>query len=128
MKAASFALAALGLLLSGGLAPIASAADLMGEFTGASGHVTKGVVTITQQDGKTVAVLEDDFWFDGAPDPQLGFGNSGDYDKQSTFAKLQSNTGRQVYEIPASVDVAQYDEFYVWCVRFSVPLGVASIR
>ena len=97
-----------------------------GRFEGRSGHETSGGVTIKQTPDGAVVVLEEDFSLDGAPDPKLGFGKSG-YDHSSQFSVLRSNTGRQEYKLPATIDPGRYTEFYVWCERFSVPLGVAKI-
>ena len=131
MKALFAASFALMLALSGSLvAGTANAADTLasGSFVGKSNHVTNGEVTIKREGGKILIVLEDSFWFDGAPDPKLGFGNSGKYDLQTTFVPLAKNAGKQVYELPAGIDPADYNEFYVWCEKFSVPLGVAALK
>ncbi|MEM9792879.1 MAG: DM13 domain-containing protein, partial [Pseudomonadota bacterium] len=37
------------------------------------------------------------------------------------------NTGRSQYEIPSSIDVSAYNEVWIWCERFNVPLGVAKL-
>jgi hypothetical protein len=72
-------------------------------------------------------VLDPDFKFDGAPDPKLGFGKNG-YIKSTQFSKLKSNSGKQSYEIPSTIDSAGYTEVWVWCQEFSVPLGVAILK
>ncbi|MEL7488116.1 MAG: DM13 domain-containing protein, partial [Pseudomonadota bacterium] len=97
-----------------------------GSFEGLSDHVTKGGVSILHTASGYVAVLEGDFSLDGAPSPTLGFGKNG-FVKETEFTKLESKKGLQVYAIPASINPADYDEFYVWCAKFSVPLGVASL-
>lgn len=99
-----------------------------GTFEGRSDHVTTGGVSIIKTASGYVAVLENDFSLDGAPDPTLGFGNNGSYDTKTTFTKLESINGLQVYAIPANVDVSAFNEFYVWCAEFSVPLGVAALK
>ena len=99
-----------------------------GSFTGASDHITTGGVSIVNDNGQLKLILADDFSLDGAPDPKIGFGKSGEYDTATTFTVLESNTGKQVYKIPASVSVSDYNEVYIWCEKFSVPLGVASIQ
>ena len=112
------------------VAPTAGAADeavASGTFKGASGHKTSGGVSIKKSGKGYVAVLEDDFSLDGAPDPKLGFGKNG-YDTSTTFSELRSNSGRQEYQIPADIDPAKFNEFYVWCEKFSVPLGVAKLK
>ncbi len=110
-------------------AGVAAAADHVarGSFQGASGHVTLGGVTVEKTAEGYVLVLEDDFSFDGAPDPQLGLGKGG-YDGSTRFSKLKSNSGKQSYTLPAGIDASQYDEVWVWCEKFSVPLGVAKLN
>ena len=75
----------------------------------------------------TLVVLEPDFKFDGAPDPKLGFGKDG-YLKSTQFSDLKSNRGTQTYDIPATIDPADYTELWVWCEKYSVPLGVATLQ
>ena len=99
-----------------------------GEFMGASKHVTSGGVTVVQTDAGAVVVLGDDFSLDGAPDPKVGFGKDGVYDSKAQLSHLGSNKGGQSYPIPASVDPSQYNEVYIWCEKFSVPLGVAKLN
>lgn len=117
---------ALALPLSG-----ASAAEEVvasGTFKNASNHVTTGGVKVVKHYDKYMVILEDDFSLDGAPDPKVGFGKNGEYDGASKVAHLKNLNGRQVYAIPAGVDVSKYNEVYIWCEKFSVPLGVASIK
>lgn len=94
-----------------------------GTFTGASGHVTTGGAEI---DGNTINLLAD-FQFDGAPDPKVALGNNG-YDPATLLEPLRSNSGAQSYEVPASIDTSQYNEVWIWCEQYSVPLGVAKIN
>lgn len=98
-----------------------------GAFSGQSGHVTKGNVTVEKTANGVVVVLQDNFDFDGAPDPKLGFGKNG-YVPATKFSVLKANKGKQVYELPGSIDPARYNEIWVWCERFSVPLGVAKLQ
>ncbi len=71
--------------------------------------------------------LEQNFSFDGAPDPKLGFGRNG-YDPKAKFSEFRSNKGKQVYEVPASIDASQYTEIWIWYQQYNVPLGVAAIK
>ncbi len=99
-----------------------------GEFTGASDHITTGGVSVIKTDKGHVVVLGSDFSLDGAPDPKVGFGKDGKYDIKAQLAKLKSKTGEQRYLIPTSVNVNNYNEVYIWCEKFSVPLGVAELK
>lgn len=100
---------------------------MSGTFEGRSKHVTTGGVSIVKTVSGYVAILESDFDLDGAPAPTLGFGKDG-FDDKTEFTKLESEKGLQVYAIPASINPADYNEFYVWCADFSVALGVAQLN
>ena len=38
------------------------------------------------------------------------------------------NNGQSAYLIPASVDVNNFNEVFIWCDQFSVSLGSAKIK
>ncbi len=100
-----------------------------GTFTGASDHVTTGGVTVfTTPKSGTVVILDTDFSLDGAPDPGVGFGIDGKYDPSSDLGKLKQVNGLQAYVVPDKVKASKYNEVYIWCRKFSVPLGVAKLR
>lgn len=99
----------------------------IGTFTGKSNHVTRGRAELVTQNGKSQVILLDDFWFDGAPDPKVALGRNG-YDKDTLMGKLRANAGQQTYDVPAGIDAARYNEVWIWCERFNVPLGVASLN
>ena len=99
-----------------------------GTFKGLSKHVTKGGVSIVKTQTGYIAFLENNFSLDGAPAPTLGFGKDGKFDPQTEFTKLQNIKGAQVYAIPAGINPENFNEFYVWCADFTVPLGVAKLK
>lgn len=97
-------------------------------FTGKSDHITTGGVTIVKNaDGTATVTLEDDFSLDGAPDPRVAFGKDGAYVPAGDLGELKKLNGKQVYTVPASVNIDDYNEIYIWCLKFSVPLGVAPL-
>lgn len=99
-----------------------------GAFTGLSNHVTKGDVAVVDTGSGWEIHLKDTFWFDGAPDPRVGFGKDGAFVDPTDFEPLRSDAGAQVYKVPASIDPSKFNEVYIWCRKFSVPLGVAKIN
>ena len=123
----SFLLASSALLASTALPALAGGHGRIGEFTGKSNHVTRGRAEVVTQNGKSQVILLDDFWFDGAPDPKVALGRDG-YDKSTLMGLLKSNTGKQSFDVPAGIDAAQYNEVWIWCERFNVPLGVAKLN
>jgi electron transfer DM13 len=95
----------------------------LGTFTGASNHVTTGTAEVA---GNQVNLL-DDFTFDGAPDPKVALGKDG-FDPKTLMGPLTSNTGASSYAIPAGIDASDYNEVWIWCEKFNVPLGVAKLN
>jgi hypothetical protein len=99
-----------------------------GSFTGMNDHVVTGNVQIVEWNGKSFLRLEDSFSLDGAPDPKVGFGTSGEYNQASTVSPLRQHSGAQDYELPANFTLEHFNQAYIWCDQFSVGLGVANLR
>lgn len=103
-------------------------ADTTGTFTGASDHITTGGVSVTKNaDGTATVTFDSSFSLDGAPDPHVGFGKDGTFVKASDLGLLTSLNGAQSYIVPASVNIDDFNEVYIWCLKFGVPLGVAEL-
>ena len=91
-------------------------------------HITTGGVTITENaDGTSTITFDAAFSLDGAPDPQVGFGKDGTFSSTSNLGPRKSITGAQSYIVPAGLDISDFNELYIWCVKFAVPLGVAQL-
>ncbi|MGB0853316.1 MAG: DM13 domain-containing protein [Pikeienuella sp.] len=99
-----------------------------GDFTGASNHITTGTVEVVKTDEGYEIHLKDNFTFDGAPDPRVGFGKNGKFVDATDFEPLASNSGAQVYKVPADINPAEFTDVFVWCRRYAVPLGVAQLN
>ena len=98
-----------------------------GSFSGASGHATSGGVEVVQTAAGWEIHLKDDFSFDGAPDPRVGFGKGGTFTEGTDFEPLRQNAGAQVYTVPADINPDDYDTVFIWCRKYSVPLGSANL-
>lgn len=99
----------------------------IGAFGGENDHVVTGKATISKVDGQWIVTLDEDFSLDGAPDPEVGFGDGDGYVKGTSLGKLQKLAGSQSYVVPASLDVGDYTQVYIWCEQFTVPLGHADL-
>jgi hypothetical protein len=122
----SLAIIALGLAIT----TAARAEDTViasGTFQGKNGHVASGGVSVVKTADGIAVVLRDDFKFDRAPDPKLGFGKGG-YFKSTQFSALKSNSGGQRYAIPSRIKAAGYPEVWIWCQKYAVPLGLARLK
>ncbi|WP_299203563.1 DM13 domain-containing protein [uncultured Tateyamaria sp.] len=124
----SFALT-LAIILGFAAVPASAEAVSTGTFTGASDHITTGAVEVIKNaDGSHTIVLGDDFSLDGAPDPRVGLGKDGFYNGNTDSGVLGNLTGAQSFVVPAGIDVSEFNEVYIWCEKFSVPLGVAKLN
>lgn len=122
--------AALLLVLSMASVAVAAPASKVlatGQFEGRSDHVVTGTVSILRIGDAVLVVLGPDFSLDGAPDPKVALGKDG-YDPNTLLTLLESKDGAQVYVLPRSVRVADYNEVWIWCEKFGVPLGVAPLQ
>ncbi len=97
-----------------------------GTLEGRSNNVAAGQVDVARLGELFYVILRDDFVFDGAPDPQLGFGAAGEsWVASSVFSALNLDAGFQVYRLPVGLDPTAFDGFMIWCEQFSVPLAYA---
>lgn len=98
-------------------------------------HETKGQASIYEvADGKKVLRLSE-FETSNGPDvhvylvaSEVEKGN--DTIKQAGFVDLGSmkgNKGDQNYDVPADVDLSKYKAVTIWCARFGVNFGSASL-
>ena len=99
-----------------------------GNFSGRSDHVTTGQVSLEKTASGYQLTFASDFSLDGAPDPIVALGNGETYLAANKISALKNKTGGQVYQLPASFTPGQFSQVYVWCEKFSVPLGVADLN
>ena len=95
-------------------------------FIGESDHTVSGTVKILKKGDLHYLKLADDFSFDGAPDPRLGFSKGDQFSQESLFSSLNLDSGKQLYRLPATLDISNFDEVTIWCKKFEVPLAEAK--
>ncbi|NEO87566.1 MAG: DM13 domain-containing protein [Spirulina sp. SIO3F2] len=104
-------------------------------FVGESNHTVSGDVQIVQvgegDSAKLYVVLGENFSFDGAPDPRLGFSSDDEFIPATIFSSLNLDSGKQIYRLPANLTLAELgeleaDELTIWCEKFGVPLAEAK--
>lgn len=98
-----------------------------GVLQGAGGHKASGHVEIVRSGETVKVVLKDDFTLQDAPAPRLAWGKDG-YKRGTIFATLAKFKGAQEYTVPAGTDLSQYNEFWIWCEKFDVPLASAKLQ
>ena len=98
-----------------------------GTFEGKAGHEASGGVTVERKGERWVMRFAEDFRLDRAPDPRIAFGNDG-YDASTTLGRLKSLKGAARYRLPGKIDPGKYNEVWLWCKKFEVPLAVAKLK
>ncbi len=51
----------------------------------------------------------------------------GKFVEAADLGVFQNLTGVQVFAVPATVTVDDFNEVYIWCKKFAVPLGVVTL-
>lgn len=101
---------------------------LRGLFTGFDTvHTGSGNVSVIQVGEKYIIRLEDNFAVANGPDLYVGLGKDGTYGKGTEVGKLKGNLGSQNYEVPAGVNLLEYNEVWIWCRAFSVGFAKAKL-
>lgn len=97
-------------------------------------HETKGTASIVETEGKKFLRLTS-FSTSNGPDVRVylvkGSDSSQDAVKSNGFIELGSlkgNIGNQNYEIPSNVDLNEYKAVAIWCARFGVDFGGATLN
>ncbi|NND73841.1 MAG: DM13 domain-containing protein [Ilumatobacter sp.] len=119
--------------------PDMAAAEIVTVYEGMFGprsHPGRGLAKVLN-DGSTQRFLRfEDFETDNGPDLNVylttadadadadDFGASGEF---HDLGDLKGNIGPQNYEIPADVDLAEFDTVVIWCVRFGVAFAAADL-
>ena len=97
-------------------------------------HQTSGNVRVgATADGRQVVFLED-LATDNGPDVRVLLSPHPADGDASILAGdalelglMKGNVGDQTYEVPADVDLSQFQSVVLWCERFSVGFGVAGL-
>lgn len=96
-------------------------------------HKAEGSATIYEVEGQRVLRFED-FKVTNGPDlhvflskitPTTTFGGLGE--AMIELGKLKGNVGNQNYDIPANVDLSQYQSVVIYCVPFKVVFSSAAL-
>ena len=78
--------------------------------------------------GNTQTLLLSNFSSDGGPDLKVYLSKDLAASSFILLGDLKSTTGNQTYNIPNSASTADYKYILIWCQRFSVLFGSASIQ
>jgi hypothetical protein len=99
-----------------------------GSFTGFDRiHYGSGNVSVLEVGGKYIIRFEENFDVANGPDLFVGLGKDGKYVEGTEIGKLKGNIGSQNYEVPANINLEDYNEVWIWCRAFSVGFAKAKL-
>jgi hypothetical protein len=99
-----------------------------GLFTGFDRiHTGTGNVSVLKVGDKYIIRFEDNFDVANGPDLFVGLGKDGKYVEGTEIGKLKGNIGSQNYEVPENINLADYNEVWIWCRAFSVGFAKAKL-
>ena len=90
-------------------------------------HTGGGNVSVLKVGEKYIIRFEENFNVANGPALVVGFGKDGEYIKGSDIAELKGNIGSQNYEVPANININDYNEVWIWCKAFSVGFAKAKL-
>lgn len=99
-------------------------------------HETKGTATVYRLANGSRVLRLANFETSNGPDVRVLLIAAADASDNATvqnskpieLGKLKGNIGDQNYDIPATVDLNQYQAVTIWCNRFSVNFGTAALN
>lgn len=97
-------------------------------------HETKGTAFISEVEGKQILSLKD-FTTSNGPDVHVYLVKGSKADQTSVnsagfidLGVIKGNQGNQNYELPAGTDLKEYSSVAIWCKRFGVDFGGATLN
>ncbi len=99
-----------------------------GSFVGTPKFQVTGTTEVFRQNGQWFIRLGPGFSESGAPDPKVALGNkaAGGYQPGTILGLIQAN-GESVYALKPGLDIGNYDQVWIWCEKFNVPIGHADL-
>jgi Electron transfer DM13 len=99
-----------------------------GQGTFESGaHTTKGTIRVLTGTGGTTFLRFENFSTENGPDLKV-YLRKRETDRFVSLGSLKGNIGSQNYVLASDINVADYDTVDIWCSRFSVSFGTATLR
>lgn len=106
-----------------------------GSFQGLA-HQTKGVASIYRLPGGKRILRFTEFETSNGPDVRVYLVRAPDAKENETVQRagfidlgaMKGNRGSQNYDLPAEADLSKYQSVSIWCRRFGVNFGAASLK
>lgn len=109
-------------MMEGKTAPIRT-----GRLAGTGSHHAAGTASVTKDQNGHKTLSLTDIRVDQVPDGRLYLAKNGDHRTGIELGKLTQSSGMVDYPIPGTVNLEEYDSVVIWCKRFDVEIGRASL-
>jgi|GEM_PF-3395472 len=97
-----------------------------GTLSGSKGHSASGRVVLTTGDMGPVLILKE-IQVDKVPDGRVFLARDADYGNGVEVGRLQQFQGTVTFPIPADVNTAEFNSVVIWCKKFDVEIGRATL-
>lgn len=97
-----------------------------GQFSGLSNYTVQGTASILTDGTDQQFLRLENFQSNNGPDLKVVLrADNGDV---INLGPLKGNIGDQNYELPPGIDLSEYNSVEIYCERFSVTFGTASLN
>ncbi|HRJ28927.1 MAG TPA: DM13 domain-containing protein [Cyclobacteriaceae bacterium] len=98
-----------------------------GVLAGIGGHSVSGNTSLLEKGGKYYLLL-DPYQSQNGPDLRVYLSRNESATSFVSLGLLKSTMGKQVYTVPAGVDIYEFSHVHIWCQKFSVQFGRALLN
>ena len=100
-----------------------------GKLVGAENHQASGTVHLLTAGEKRLLHFTPDFSLEKGPDVYVTLtdGPKPVEGASLVVARLKRFSGQQSFDLPAGADLSRYSHLVLWCKKYSVAMGVATL-
>lgn len=109
----------------------AGGASRSGNFQGANSYSARGTATLSAMSGSLELAFSEDFQSSNGPGLRVYLANSGSSVLTSqnsvSLGNLKSTRGAQMYDVPSSIGINDFNFVVIYCEPFNIPFGFARL-
>ena len=99
-----------------------------GSLMGIEGHDAEGNVSVGKDPRGRTWLTMTNINVDRVPDGRVYLANGLNFVDGVELGKLSTFSGTVTFTVPLTVDLAKYDSVVIWCKKFDVGIGHATLR
>jgi hypothetical protein len=91
------------------------------------GHTASGTASVYDNGGRKVIVL-DPYSSQNGPDLKVYLSKDAAASDYVKLGNLKATMGKQVYEVPAGINIDQFGFAHIWCEKYTVVFAIAELK